>query len=135
MLWLKIFHIAAVVFWFAGLLYLPRLFVYHAAAEDKIGRERFCQMEAKLYWRIMMPSMVAAIGFGLALLPYHQGQWIMAKLLLVFLLLLYHLYCGVVIRHFAADRTPHQARFFRWFNEVPALLLLIIVWLVVAKPF
>jgi putative membrane protein len=135
MLTIKVLHIAAVVFWYAGLLYLPRLFVYHTEAEDDISRQRFCLMESRLYWRIMLPSMVVTLICGLLLLPNYQGGWIGIKLLLVLLLVLYHIYCGVVVRRFVIGGTPHSGRFFRIFNEIPPLVLLVVVWLVVVKPF
>ena len=135
MLWIKALHIISVIFWAAGLLYLPRLFVYHAETEDAAGQRRFCLMETRLYWRIMLPAMLLALAFGLLLLPHFKGIWVVAKLLLVLLLVLFHLYCGVLVKRFAAGDRPHSARFFRFFNEVPALLLLGIVLLVVLKPF
>ncbi|WOV90840.1 MAG: CopD family protein [Candidatus Zeuxoniibacter abyssi] len=136
MLWIKTFHIVAVVSWFAGLLYLPRLFVYHAECDDEIGRQRFCVMEKRLFWRIMTPAATAAVALGLALLGFeYRGNWIIIKIILVLALLAYHAYCGVLLSRFAAGKNPHRSLFLRLFNEIPALLLLLIVGLVVFKPF
>ena len=135
MLWIKAFHIISAFFWAAGLLYLPRLFVYHAEAEDEIGRRRFCVMESRLYWRIMWPAMAAALLFGMLLLPHYRGGWVGAKLFLVLLLIMFHVYCGYVVRRFSGGRAPHGAKFFRIFNEIPALLIAAVVLLVVLKPF
>jgi protoporphyrinogen IX oxidase len=139
-LWLKAFHIIAVVTWFAAIFYLPRLFVYHTAAEDEIGRERFKVMEGKLYRIIMRPSMIATLVFGISLLAigwsaFAPTVWLWLKLLGVVALLGYHHYCGRIIRALAVDQNPHSERFYRMFNEVPALLLIVIVVLVVVKPF
>jgi putative membrane protein len=139
MLWIKSFHIIFVVTWFAALFYLPRLFVYHAMTEDEPGRERFRVMERKLYRGIMTPSAVLAVGFGLwlvALAPGWLGQgWMQAKLALVVLLVIYHLYCGRLVRQFRDDRNRRGHTWFRWFNEAPVLLLVAIVILVEVKPF
>ena len=137
MQWIKAFHIISVIFWAAGLMYLPRLFAYHAESEDETSRRRFCAMESRLYWRIMLPSMVAALLFGMMLLPHYLGSggWVGAKLLLVFLLAAFHVYCGFVVRWFAGGRAAHGGCFFRIFNEIPALLIAAIVLLVVLKPF
>ncbi|MBE8158255.1 MAG: protoporphyrinogen oxidase HemJ [Betaproteobacteria bacterium] len=135
MLWIKAFHVVSVIFWSAGLLYLPRLFVYHADAEDETGRRRFCRMESRLYWRIMSPAMAAALLFGMLLLPHYRGGWVGAKLLLVLLLAAFHIYCGYIVRRFGGGRVVHGGRFFRIFNEIPALLIAAIVLLVVLKPF
>jgi protoporphyrinogen IX oxidase len=139
-LWLKAFHIISLVAWFAGLFYLPRLFVYHVATEDEVGRARFKTMESKLYRVIMRPSMIATVVLGLALLAagwsaFAPTVWLWLKLTGVVALLGYHHYCGRLIRAFAADQSPHSERFYRIFNEVPALLLIAIVVLVVVKPF
>ncbi len=143
-LWLKAFHLIGVVCWFAGLFYLPRLFVYHAAAEDQLSRDRFNVMESKLYRIIMRPSMILSVVLGLVMLALHwnalasQG-WIWLKLVLVLALLGYHHYCGKLIREFAAATDPadqpHSEKFYRIFNEMPALALIIIVLLAVLKPF
>jgi len=138
MLWVKSFHIIFMVTWFAGLFYLPRLFVYHCLAEDAIGIERFKVMERKLYFGIMTPSAVLTIAFGLWLwLGFGiAGGWLHVKLALVLALIALHVYLGKLRRDFAQDRNHHGHAFYRWLNEIPALPLLIaIVWLVVAKPF
>jgi putative membrane protein len=136
----KTLHIVFVVTWFAGLFYLPRLFVYHASAapDDRIGIERFKTMERKLYFGIMAPGAVLAVAFGSWLwLGYGVGgAWLHAKLTLVLLLIAFHVYLGALLRDFARDRNRHGHVFYRWLNEIPALPLLVaIVWLVVAKPF
>jgi putative membrane protein len=138
-LWVKAFHIIAVVTWFAALFYLPRLFVYHQSTADTAGRERFKVMEDKLYRIIMRPSMIAALTFGIAMLVLSPSMlaapWMWLKLLGVVALLGYHHYCARLVRAFAADASPHSERFYRVFNEAPALLLIGIVILVVVKPF
>ena len=137
MLWVKAFHIIFVVTWFAGLFYLPRLFVYHAMTEDAAGRERFKVMERKLYYGIMAPGAVLSILFGLWLwLGYGStGGWLHAKLVLVALLIAYHLWCGKLLRDFAHDRNTKSHVWYRWFNEIPVILLAAAVVLVVVKPF
>ena len=137
MLWVKAFHIIAVVTWFAALFYLPRLFVYHAMSEDAISIERFKVMERKLYRGIMTPSAMAAVTLGLWLwLGFgFSGGWLHAKLALVTVLLIYHGYCGKLLRDFRDDRNRHNHVFYRWFNEFPVLILVAVVILVVVKPF
>ena len=140
MLWIKAFHIMAVITWFAALFYLPRLFVYHAMADDKVGIERFKVMERKLYRGIMNPSMIVALVLGLWLLgmnwDYYRSQgWMHAKLLLVVLLIGYHHACLVYLKKFAADANTRSHVFYRWFNELPVLFLVAIVVLVVVRPF
>ena len=139
MLWIKSLHIIFMVTWFAGLFYLPRLFVYHAMAEDRPGIERFKVMERKLYFGIMAPGAVLAIAFGLWLwLGWFRGAlgaWFHAKLALVTLLTGYHLWCGRLLANFRNDRNTRSHIWLRWFNEVPVLLLFAIVFLVVVKPF
>lgn len=139
-LWVKAFHIVSIVCWFAGLFYLPRLFVYHAQSEDTVSNERFSVMERKLYRGIMGPAMVATLVFGiwmLALNPgiFQSGAWIHAKLTLVVLLIGYHHMCGAQVKRFARGENTRSHVFYRWFNEVPVLILLAIVILVVVKPF
>ena len=136
MLWVKSFHIIFVVAWFAGLFYLPRLFVYHATTSDSLGLERFKVMERKLYYGIMTPSAVLAVAFGLWLwLGYGiTGGWLHAKLVLVSILVAYHLYCGRLLADFKHDRNHHGHIYYRWFNEIPVLILIAVVILVVVKP-
>ena len=137
MLWVKAFHIIAVVTWFAALFYLPRLFVYHAMSEDAASIERFKVMERKLYRGIMTPSAMVAVTLGLWLwLGFgFAGGWLHAKLALVTVLLIYHVYCGKLLRDFRDDRNRHGHVFYRWFNEFPVLILVAVVILVVVKPF
>ena len=138
MLWIKSFHIIFMVAWFAGLFYLPRLFVYHTLAEDRISIERFKIMERKLYIGIMTPCMILTIGLGMWLwLGYgFRGGWMHAKLALVLVLIAHHFYLGKLINDFKHDRNKHGHVFYRWLNEIPALPVLIaIVILVVVKPF
>ena len=138
MLWIKSFHIILMVAWFAGLFYLPRLFVYHTLAEDRISIERFKIMERKLYLGIMTPCMILTIGLGMWLwLGYgFRGGWMHAKLALVLVLIAHHFYLGKLIEDFKHDRNKHGHVFYRWLNEIPALPVLIaIVILVVVKPF
>ena len=136
-LWVKAIHIIFMVTWFAGLFYLPRLFVYHAQAVDQLGIERFKMMERKLYYGIMGPSAVLTIAFGSWLwLGYGPwGGWLYAKLVLVAILIGYHLYCGKLLRDFKHDRSRHGHVWYRWFNELPVLILFGVVLLVVVKPF
>ena len=138
MLWVKSLHIVFMVTWFAGLFYLPRLFVYHAMAEDAPSIERFRVMERKLFWGIMTPGAVLTLAFGLWLwLGWFRGAggWLHAKLALVALLIAYHLWCYRLLRDFAAGRNRHGHLWYRWFNEVPVVILLATVLLVVLKPF
>jgi putative membrane protein len=116
MLWIKALHIVFMVTWFAGLFYLPRLFVYHALAEDTASRERFKVMERKLYYGI-------------------SGGWLHAKLALVAVLIGYHLWCGKLINDFKQDRNTRGHVWYRWFNEFPVVVLLLVVLLAVVKPF
>ena len=139
MLWVKSFHIIFMVSWFAGLFYLPRLFVYHAMAQDEgdsASMARLKVMERKLYYFIL-PWMVLTLVFGTWLwIGYGiSGGWLHAKLFLVALLLGYHHACGRIMRKFARDENTRSHVFYRWFNEVPIVLLLGVVILVVVKPF
>ncbi|MDG2277197.1 MAG: protoporphyrinogen oxidase HemJ [Pseudomonadales bacterium] len=139
-LWLKAFHIVAVICWFAGIFYLPRLFVYHAAANDDISKERFQVMESKLYRTIMNPSMLVTLVLGIWMLldrwqAYSTHTWMWLKIALVFILIWYHHYCLTIMKSFAAGTSPHSDKFLRVFNEIPVLILVAIVILVVVKPF
>lgn len=139
MLWILSFHIIFVVAWFAGLFYLPRLFVYHTMSSDEISLQRFKVMERKLFYGIMTPAGILATVFGLWLLSFNasgylQQGWMHVKLLLVALLWIYHIYCGVLVKQFKNNNNRFSHRFYRWFNEVPTLLLIVIVILVVVKP-
>ena len=148
MLWVKAFHVVAVVSWFAALLYLPRLFVYHAQIQgpqvpgggggDAPGNARFKIMERKLFG-LMSVAAVLSLGFGvwmLALSPdYLEMRWLHVKLLLVLLVVGYHGACFALVQQFAADRNTRSERWYRVFNELPALLLIGIVILAVVKPF
>ena len=137
MLWIKSFHIIFMVTWFAGLLYLPRLFVYHAISEDAPSRERFKLMERKLFYGIMTPGAVLTIAFGLWLwLGYgFYGGWLHAKMALVAALVAYHAYCGKLMVDFKRDRNRHGHVFYRWLNELPVVLLIAIILLVELQPF
>ncbi len=139
MLWVKAFHIIFVTTWMAGIFYLPRLFVYHASAEDEISKERFKVMERKLYRGIMLPSMILTLIFGIWLLILVPGYlsmgWLHAKLTFVAALIGYHHYCGYLLKKFRDDQNTHNHVWFRWFNEVPVIALIAIVILVVVKPF
>jgi putative membrane protein len=137
MLWLKALHVVFVVTWFAGLFYLPRLFVYHAGAADPAGIERFILMEQRLL-ALMTIGGLLALAFGMAMIAaspeYLHAPWLQLKLLLVALVILYHVWCYRLAAAFALHRPTHSARWFRWFNEVPSLLLVAIVILAVVKP-
>jgi putative membrane protein len=138
MLWLKALHVIAVVTWFAGLFYLPRLFIYHAGAMDATSIERFGVMERRLF-AIMTIGASLSVIFGLSMLiafpAYLQMAWLKLKLLLVALLIGYHVYCYKLMRDFAARRNTRSGKWLRVFNEVPALFLIAIVILAVVKPF
>ncbi len=136
MLWIKAFHIIFVTSWFAGLFYLPRLFVNHAMVSDAATLERLKLMEYKLY-RFMLPLAILAISFGLWLwLGYgFTGGWLHAKVLLVLLLVVYHLYCGKLVRDFKVGKNLHSHVWYRWFNELPVIVLCFIVILVEVNPF
>ena len=137
MLWIKALHIIFMVTWFSGLFYLPRLFVYHAMAEDAASRARFKIMERKLYRGIMAPGAILTLVFGTWLwLGYGlTGAWLYAKLGVVVLLVAYHLYCGKLLADFAHDRNTKSHLWYRWFNEVPVVFLAAAVVLAVVKPF
>ena len=136
-LWLKALHIIAVVCWFAGLFYLPRLFVYHAASNDQVSHERFCIMERKLYRGIMHPSLVAVVFFAIAMLSMNpallKAPWMHIKITLAVLLIAYHFSLGSHIKKFADGLNRKSHVFFRWYNELPVVFLLAIVFLAVLK--
>lgn len=140
MLWVKAFHIIAMVTWFSGLFYLPRLFVYHALSEDPLSQARFSTMERKLYYGIMTPGALFTLILGLWLLQgygwaaYKTALWLHLKLTLVLILILFHLYCGYLRRQFQKNQNQHSHVFYRWLNEVPTLILISIVILTVVKP-
>ncbi len=139
-MWLKAWHLIAMVTWFAGLFYLPRLFVYHAMSDDTISNERFKVMERKLYYGITTPGMVLTLVFGVWMLAdygwaaYGGALWLHLKLGLVALLVGYHLYCGKLVADFKHDRNRHGHVWYRWFNEAPVLALIAIVLLAVLRP-
>ena len=139
MLWLKALHIIFMVTWFAGLFYLPRLFVYHAQSTDRVSLERFKVMERKLFFGIMTPGAVLTVFFG-AWVWIERGYgtgliWFNLKLALVAVLVAYHLYCAKLLIDFKHDRNRHGHVFYRWLNELPVLILIASVLLVVLKPF
>ncbi len=139
MRWVLAFHVIAMVSWFAGLFYLPRLFVYHVDAKDAPSNQRFKVMERKLFYYIMTPAAILTTILGVWLMTYnieyymHAG-WLHWKLLFVVVLWGYHVYCGLLAKQFADDNNQRSEKFFRIFNEVPTLLLIVIVILVVVKP-
>jgi putative membrane protein len=141
MLWLKALHLIFMVTWFAGIFYLPRLFVYHAMAEDRIGIDRFKIMERKLYWGIATPGAVLTWIFGAWMLydyaweAYGAAGWLHIKLGLLVLLSGYHAWCGKLLIDFKHDRNRRGHIWYRWFNEIPVIFLIAIVLLAVLKPF
>ncbi|MBB5187605.1 putative membrane protein [Zhongshania antarctica] len=139
MLWLKAFHIIAVICWFAGIFYLPRLFVYHAMSEDQATRDQLKIMERKLY-RFVTPFAILTVVFGALMIYqqpnyYLQAGWLQLKLVFVVGLIAYHLYCGHLVKVFASDQNQRRHVFYRWFNEAPVFALFAIVLLAVLKPF
>ena len=140
MLWVKAFHLIFMVAWFAGLFYLPRLFVNHAMTEHQPTRDQFKIMERKLY-RFITPWMILTLAFGAWMLfdyawaAYGHMLWLHIKLLLLALLVGFHFYCGRLVRIFAEDRNQHGHVWYRWFNELPVLVLFAVVLLAVLKPF
>ncbi|MBI2993117.1 MAG: CopD family protein [Gammaproteobacteria bacterium] len=140
MLWTKALHIVFMVTWFAGLFYLPRLFVYHAMTEDSVSIERFKVMERKLYFGIMTPGAVLTVLFGLWSLQLQGWQiyegvwWMKIKLVLVGLLIVFHVYCGILLRDFRQDANRHGHVWYRWFNEIPVVFLIAIIVLAVVRP-
>jgi putative membrane protein len=141
MLWIKALHVIFMTTWFAGLFYLPRLFVYHAMATDQPSIERFKIMERKLFFGIMTPGAVLTTIFGLWMLFAYAWEanrhmkWLHVKLTLVILLLAYHVWCFLLMRDFKYDRNKRSHRWYRVFNELPTLLLFAIVVLMLVRPF
>jgi len=141
MLWLKALHLIFMVTWFAGLFYLPRLFVYHAMSDDSTSIERFKVMERKIYFGIMTPGMIFTFIFGFWMLAsyawdvYGKSGWLHAKLGLLVVLFIYHIIWGKWLLDFKYDRNKHSHVYYRWMNEVPVLFLIAIVILAVVKPF
>ena len=141
MLWYKALHLIFMVTWFSGLFYLPRLFVYHAMSDDEISIDRFKVMEKKLFYGIATPGGLLTIIFGFCLLvsngmTSYSGQiWLSLKMILVAILVLYHIYCFSLLQDFKYNRNKHTHIWYRWFNEVPVLILVGIVLLAVIKPF
>ncbi len=140
-MWLKALHLIFMVTWFAGLFYLPRLFVYHASSDDEISNERFKVMERKLFYGIMTPGAILTLIFGFWMLSdyawavYATSAWLHAKLALIAVLVIYHIYCGKLVRDFRDDRNQHGHVYYRWFNELPVLILVAIIILASVKPF
>lgn len=140
MLWIKAFHVIAMVTWFAGLFYLPRLFVYHAGTRDPEGIARFKIMERKLYRGIMTPGAVLTIALGIWMLSdnwsgYLGSTWMQVKLACVAALIVYHVWCGRLVSDFAQDRNTRSHVWYRWFNEIPVIFLIAIVIMVIVRPF
>ncbi len=143
MLWVKAFHIIFMVSWFAGLFYLPRLFVYHASSSDEISNERFKIMERKLFYGIMTPAAIITMILGLWMLfdstwqVYVIGMktfWLQLKLIIVIPLVIYHIYCWKLLNDFKEDKNTHSHVYYRWFNEIPVFMLMGIIILVIVKP-
>ena len=141
MLWVKAFHVIFMVTWFAGLFYLPRLFVYHALSSDDASNERFKVMERKLFYGIMTPGGIITTILGLWLLfeyawqAYSSMLWLHIKLTLVLLLIVYHGFCWKYLLDFKQHKNTHSHDFYRWFNVIPVLMLIGIIILVIVKPF
>lgn len=140
MMLLKTLHIIFMTAWFAGLFYLPRLFVYHAMAEDKLSLDRFVIMERKLLYGIMTPSAVLTVVFGIFLtyiyLPVYLDQtWLALKFILVVILIFYHIWCINLYKDFSKNKNKHSHVWYRWFNEFPVITLILITVLVIYKPF
>jgi len=139
MLWVKAFHIIAMVTWFAGLFYLPRLFVYHASSDDETSNQRFKIMERKLYFGIATPSAIITVLLGFWLIHFLgysilSAFWLQAKLALVALLVIYHIYCGKLLFDFKHDKNQHSHVWYRWFNELPVFILVAVILLVELQP-
>ena len=141
MLWVKAFHTIFMVTWFAGLFYLPRLFVYHAMSSDNISIDRFKVLERKLFYGIMTPGALITLFLGFWMLfdyawqTYSLMVWLDIKLALVAVLLIYHGWCWKLLQDFKHNRNQYSHVWYRWFNELPVLLLIAIVILVIVKPF
>ncbi|MEE6246502.1 MAG: CopD family protein [Pseudomonadota bacterium] len=137
---LKALHLISVVTWFAGIFYLPRLFVYHSTAEDQVSKDRFVIMETKLYRLIMNPSMIITLVLGIWMLAlnwagYSSQVWIWVKIVLIVALVGYHHYGLGIIKAFTRGEVRHSEKFFRIFNEIPVLILVSVIFLAVLKPF
>jgi len=141
MLWFKALHLISMVTWFAGLFYLPRLFVYHAMSVDQTSNDQFKIMEQKLYYGITTPGAILTIIFGICILfsnglsAYSEQLWLQIKCIFIFLLLVYHFYCWFLLQDFKYDRNKHSHIWYRWFNELPVVFLIVIVILAVVRPF
>jgi putative membrane protein len=138
-LWIKAFHIIAMIAWFAGLFYLPRLFVYHADTMDEISLNRFRIMEWRLFYAIMTPAAIITLFLGSVLLSFNlsyylKQPWMHLKLTAVFCLIIYHVMCYRHMRQFQLPHNSPSSYYFRIFNEIPTLLLIIIVIMVTVKP-
>lgn len=141
-LWLKALHLIAMVCWFAGLFYLPRLFVYHTeiSPHDTASYERFCTMERRLFWGITTPSAFFTLLFGIGLLhSLHYSHsalpsWLFWKLALIGTLVIYHAYCGGLVYQFKRQANSYSSTFYRWFNEYSVIVLVGAILLAVLKP-
>ncbi len=136
---LKSLHLIAVISWMAGLLYLPRIFVYHSENKNEIVSTVFKTMERKLFYYIMTPAMALSWILGLVLIHKIGFQqlfnlWLQLKLILVLLLTAYHFYLGLILTQFKLDQNKKTSKFFRYINEIPTLLLILIVFIVIFKP-
>jgi putative membrane protein len=139
MMLLKTLHIIFMTAWFAGLFYLPRLFVYHSMTDDKISLDRFVVMEKKLLYGIMTPSGFLTVLFGILLTYFYypvylEQTWLALKMLLVAILIFYHIWCINLYNDFSENKNKHSHIWYRWFNEFPVIILVLIVYLVVYKP-
>tara|TARA_Y100001970_G_scaffold107385_1_gene134311 strand:- start:3014 stop:3442 length:429 start_codon:yes stop_codon:yes gene_type:complete len=139
-LWAKALHFIFIVTWFAGLFYLPRLYVYHTESKDKESTERFKIMEARLYLGIMLPAILLTISSGITLIWIRGWDWLLAtswmhlKLLLVLSLIIFHIYLGLLRKDFARDTNQKSTTFFKILNEMPVLILVLVTLLAVLKP-
>ena len=137
---LKSLHLIAVISWMAGLLYLPRIFVYHADNNiEKNTSETFKTMEKRLMFFIMTPAMILSWFFGISLIlingtSINSSLWVQAKLFLVVILTIYHLFLGYYLRKFALNENEKSAKFFRIINEIPTVLLILIIFVIIYKP-